>query len=285
MCLRFPRPEGGPTGGRAGILLISLLAVACNKTPTTALRVCADPNDLPYSNSQEEGFENRLAQLVARELDAKVSYTWWAQRRGFVRNTLNARSCDVIMGVPAGYEMVLTSRPYYRSTYVFVTREDRKLQITSLDDPVLRQLTIGVQLVGDDFANTPPAHALARRGIVEKVRGFPIFGDYSKPNPVSPILEAVTERAIDVAIVWGPQAGFFAGRSPVPLALAPVRSDPLSPDLPFTFSMSMGVRRGDTLLRDQLNEVIARNQPEIERLLQSYGVPRAPGTAAPVASR
>lgn len=274
MCLLCRSGRVGPWGSVAVLLLLGL-GLACRpEQPREALRVCADPNDLPYSNNQEEGFENRLARLVARDFDATVRYTWWAQRRGFVRNTLNAGSCDVIMGVPAGYEMVLTSTPYYRSSYVFVTRKDRHLAIRSLDDSVLRQQTVGVQLVGDDFANTPPAHALARRGIISNIRGFPVFGDYRQPNPVSPILRAVANGEIDVAIVWGPQAGYFARQSSTPLSIQPLAADPSSPDLPFTFAMAMGVRRGDTLLRARLNHFIEVNQAEIDRLLQSYGVPR-----------
>src|SRR6185369_8390665 len=122
------------------------------------LRVCADPNNLPFSNEKQEGFENRIAALVARELGMKVEYTWWAQRRGFLRHTLNAQRCDVVMGTPAHMEMLLPTRPYYRSTYAFVSRTDRHLALHSFDDKALRSLKIGVQLVGDDYTNTPPSH-------------------------------------------------------------------------------------------------------------------------------
>ena len=138
----------------------------CPRLPCTgvSLRVCADPNNLPFSNDRGEGFENKIAELIAAELGAELKYTWWAQRRGFVRNTLKAGDCDLWPGVISGFELLATSRPYYRSTYVFVTREDRDLDIASFDDPRLRQLTIGVQMIGNDAMNTPPAHALARRG-------------------------------------------------------------------------------------------------------------------------
>src|SRR6185437_16735276 len=142
------------------------------------LRVCADPNNLPFSNRAQQGFENRIADLIGHELGEPVTYDWWAQRRGFARNTLNADECDLVVGTVAGMEMLATTRPYYRSTYVFVTRRDRHLDIRSLDDPRLRHLRIGVQLIGDDFSNTPPAHALARRGIVQNVRGYPVQGNY-----------------------------------------------------------------------------------------------------------
>src|SRR5690242_9292188 len=116
------------------------------------LRVCADPNNLPFSNQQQEGFENKIADLIAREMNATVDYTWWAQRRGFIRNTLEAGQCDVVMGLPLGFEMAATTSPYYRSTYVFVYKKDRGLNLQSFDDPALRHLRIGVQLIGDDFA-------------------------------------------------------------------------------------------------------------------------------------
>ena len=144
--------------------------------PTTSqlwptVRVCSDPNNLPFSNGGGEGFENRLADLIARDAGTRVVYTWWAQRRGFLRNTLNAGLCDLVIGYPSGGETVKTTTPYYRSTYVFVTRRSRHLTIRSFDDPMLRRLKVGVQLVGDDGANTPPAHSLSRRGVIANVVG------------------------------------------------------------------------------------------------------------------
>ena len=166
------------------------------------LRVYADPNNLPFSNAAREGFENKIVDLIAQDLGATVAYTWWAQRRGFVRNTLKAGLCDLVPGTPSNIEMMGTTRPYYRSVYVFVTRADAPA-VTSLDDPALRQGKVGVHLIGDDGFNTPPAHALSRRGIVETVRGYSIYGDYAKPNPPARIVEAVASGEIDVAVVWG----------------------------------------------------------------------------------
>ena len=247
--------------------------------PPTALgtlRVCADPNNLPFSNHQGTGFENRLASLVAHDLGATVEYTWWAQRRGFVRNTLKAGSCDVIMGVPTGMDMVLRTAPYYRSTYVFVTRRDRGLTIRSLDDSVLRRVRVGVQLIGDDGANTPPAHALARRGIVQNVKGYTVYGDYAKESPPSRIIDAVAKGEVDVAIAWGPMAGYWARRSAVPLALTPV--EPVRDGrFPFVFDIALGVRRGDTTFRATLDSILTRRRGEIHRLLTEYGVPLVGG--------
>jgi mxaJ protein len=244
-----------------------------------ALRVCADPNNLPFSNRKEQGFENAIARLIAGELGTTVEYTWWAQRRGFVRNTLKAGMCDVIVGVPASFELAATTRPYYRSTYVFVTRRDRNLAIESLDDPRLRALKIGVQLIGDDGANSPPAHALANRGIVEHVTGFPVYGDYAKENPTRAIIDAVAAGTIDVAAVWGPIAGYFmksAKRNLVARAMTPQIDLPY---LPFVFDIAMGVRRGDDALRERLNGILAKRAPEIDAILARYGVPRVDRSA------
>ena len=153
------------------------IALGAASAEARTLRVCADPNNLPFSNQQREGFENKLVELIAADLGAEVDYVWRAQRRGVIRDGLNGGECDLIPGVATALEMLATTRPYYRSTYVFVTRADAKLDIGSLDDERLRTLKVGVQLVGDDGSNTPPAHALARRGIVENVRGYTLYGD------------------------------------------------------------------------------------------------------------
>ena len=237
------------------------------------LRVCADPNNLPFSNRQEEGFENKIAELIAKDLGTTVSYTWWPQRRGFIRNTLRADKCDVVMGVPSSYELVLATKPYYRSTYVFVYPKKSGLQIESLDDPVLRTLKIGVHTIGDDYANSPPAHALGARHIVKNVVGYSVYGDYDKPNPPGDIMDAVGHGDVDVAIVWGPIAGYFAKRQPVELELIPVSPRIDLPFLPFVYDISMGVRREDVQLKERLEEVLDRRAQEIRKILESYGVP------------
>ena len=251
-------------------------AVPQSRAPRPAprvLRVCADPNNLPFSNEKEEGFENRIAELLARDLHAKLEYTWWAQRRGYVRNTLSAGACDVLLGVPAGFERALTTTPYYRSTYVFVSPRAKRYGISSFDDPRLRTLRVGVQIVGDDYTNTPPAHALSRRGIVRNVKGYTLYGDYKEPNPPARIVDAVARGDIDVAVVWGPLAGYFAKRERVPLDVVPVtpRVDP--PRLPLTFAIAVGVKKGNAPLRDSLQRVLDRRRPEIRRILDDYGVP------------
>jgi mxaJ protein len=247
--------------------------------PDGLLRVCADPNNLPFSNQAEAGFENKLATMIAEHLGRPLSYTWWAQRRGFVRNTLKMGKCDVVMGVPSGYDLVETTKPYYRSTYVFVSRQDRHLELDSLLDPRLHQLTIGVHLVGDDGNNPPPAQALGEEGIVDNVRGYSIYGDYRQADPPARLIEAVEHGEIDVAAAWGPLGGYFAKLSPVPLTIAPIRDGERFAPQKFQFAISMGVRKGDDGLRDQLNAFIDKCHLEIAALLRTYGVPLVELTA------
>jgi mxaJ protein len=252
--------------------LVAVLILATGGAGGRELRVCADPNNLPFSNEKGEGFENRIADLVARDLGATVTYTWWAQRRGFIRNTLGAGLCDLIPGTMLGLEMLRSTRPYYRSGYVFVTRADGP-QVGSFDDPALRDLRIGVQLVGDDGINPPPAEALARRGLVNHVVGYTLYGDYATPNPAGRIVAAVAKGEIDVAVVWGPFAGYFAPRQPVPLMVTPVQPQ-TEGMIPMVFDIAMGVRRDDTPLKEEVDAALARHRGEIDAILAQYGVPR-----------
>jgi mxaJ protein len=239
------------------------------------LVVCADPNNLPFSNEAGAGFENRIAAIVARDLGKHIRYVWWAQRRGYARNTINDERCDLWPGVAAGVDMLATTTPYYRSTYVFVTRADRPLQGLTFDDERLRKLTIGVQMIGDDATNTPPAHAVARRGLIQNVRGYTVFGDYGRPNPPASIVDAVARGKIDVAIVWGPLAGYFSQRAGVPMRVEPVAPQVDAGQLPMAFSISMGVRKGDAALRGQIEKILQKEKPAIDAILRSYGVPLA----------
>jgi quinoprotein dehydrogenase-associated probable ABC transporter substrate-binding protein len=251
------------------------------------LRVCADPNNLPFSNEHREGFENRIADLVARDLHRELIYYWQPQRRGFIRATLNAGHCDLVMGVPAGFALTRNTRPYYRSTFVFVSRRSRHLDVRSLDDPRLRRLAIGIPMTGDDYDNPPPAQALAARRITAHVRGYTLYGDYGRPDPPRNLIDAVADGSVDVAIAWGPLAGYFARREPVALDLAPVTPERDGPGVQFAFDIAMGVRRSDAALAAALDDVLARRATEIRRLLDDYGVPHAgaPGRAAAAAPR
>jgi mxaJ protein len=258
--------------------LAAVLSTSCARQsqadPPRKLRVCADPNNLPFSNQRLEGFENKISGLLARELNAEVEYTWRPQRRGFIRDTLKANRCDVVIGVPANFEMAQTTAPYYRSTYVFVYRNDSGLRITSFDDPLLRRLKIGVQIIGDDGANAPPAHALARRGIVQNVRGYMVYGDYAQDSPPARIIDAVVNREIDVAVAWGPLAGYAAKRQNAPLELVTVSPQFELPSLPFVYDISLGVRRGENSFRKELEVALEHKRAEVEHILDDYGVPR-----------
>ena len=262
----------------AACLLVPGLAFAQAKSQ---FRVCADPENMPFSNRSQEGFENKIADVIAREFRATPSYIWWGQRRGFIRNTMNATlqegRCDVVIAVPAGYDLVRTTKPYYRSTYVFVYPKGKGHQFVSLDDPVLKKVKIGVHLLGDDYTNPPPVHELSKRGVVGNLVGFSTF--YSSENPPSSIIDAVAKGAIDVAIVWGPAAGHFVKEQRVPLTMVPVPSG--KGDLPFEFDISMGVKHGNDALRAQLEKVLDAKRVEIMRILTDYGVPLVERKANP----
>jgi quinoprotein dehydrogenase-associated probable ABC transporter substrate-binding protein len=255
---------------RLGPLGAAWLAIGAGAPP---LRVCADPNNMPFSNQRGEGFENEIATLVATGLHRQLAYFWLPQRRGFVHNSLDAGRCDLVIGVPAGYGRLQPTRSYYRSSYVFVSRADRRVRIESFDDPALRKLTIGIQLAGDDYDNPPAAQALAARHLARNVRGFTLYGDYSQPDPQRDIVDAVADRRVDVAVVWGPLAGYYVRRAPIALDLTPVAAERDAPAVPFTFDIAMGVRRGDASLLAAVDAIIVRRGPEIRRILRRYGVP------------
>jgi len=262
---------------RALIVLSTATIVLILDAPASQardLRVCADPNNLPFSNERGEGFENKIAELIAKRLDARLTYVWWAQHRGFIRKTLNDGLCDLVTGTTNGIELLRTTRPYYRSGFAFVTRTDGPV-ISSLDDPQLHRLRIGIQLVGLDGSNPPPSEALAKRGIVDNVRGYMVYGDYRDDNPAAGIMKAVAQGDIDVAIVWGPTAGYFAARHGPPLRVTLVTPQIDGPRLPMVFDANMGVRKDDQSLLDDVNAALARLKPQIDAILAEYHVPRA----------
>jgi mxaJ protein len=254
---------------RSALLATSLFCVATAAAPRE-LRVCADPDNLPMSGADASGFENRIARLVAAEMRAQLHYEWLPLRRGFVRKTLDAGSCDVLIGVPKDFDRVLTTRAYYRSSYVFVNGPAAR-GIDRFDDARLTRLIIGVQLVGNDLAATPTGHALAMTGHVENVRGFTIYGE---GPPSQRMVGAVAKGTLDAALVWGPQAGYFAALATPPLELRGVRTSPEFEGGPFEFDIAMGVRPGDTALRDELNAILERRRGDIDAILAAYSVPR-----------
>jgi mxaJ protein len=237
------------------------------------LRVCADPDNLPYSNAAGEGFENRIAELIAQDLHATLEYDWWPQRRGFVRRTLGAGMCELLIGVPADFERVSTTRPYYRSSYVFVTRAGEA--VPDFASPAIRARRIGVQLIGNDMAATPAGHALSRAGATANVTGFTIFGEGPAAQRMA---DAVRAGSIDAALVWGPQAGYFAARTQAPLSVSIARPPAGTPE-PFEFDVALGVKRGNKALLEELDGVLTRKQPEIDAILAQYHVPRTDAPA------
>jgi mxaJ protein len=261
-----------------GVLLVTAaaLAVMASAPPQGApseLRVCADPYDMPFSNDHEEGFENKIAELVAQDLHARVINYWWPSRRGVLRNSILGGFCDVMIQAPVGLDPVATTKPYYRSTYYLVYRAGRGLQLRSLDDTILKHLKIGVNMIGYDYTNTPPAHALGARGIV----GLVGFGNFLNPDPKADhpedIINAVAKDSIDVAIVWGPLAGYWAKRASTALTMVPLPDSDAVSGMPFAFDMAMAVRHRDKELKAELDSVIDRRHGDIVRVLEEYNVP------------
>lgn len=234
-------------------------------------KVCADPNNMPYSDAKGEGFENKLARLVARDLGEKPVFVFQRQTENFLDRGLKAHLCDAVMGVPVLLHDVAVTKPYYASTYVFVTRA-RDKPVSSLADPRLRHLKIGVHLVGDD--PTPPAAALGQEGIVNNVQGFMISGgDYAERDPPARPIQAVAAGTLDVAAVWGPIGGYYARHSPVPLTVTPMTGTRRFAPLVFQYAIGVGVRRQDVALKRRLDGILARQRERIRALLESYGVP------------
>ena len=238
------------------------------------LRVCADPDAMPLSNQKGEGFEQKIAELIGKEWDAKVEYAWWPVRRGFFSRALNGRYCDVAIEAPSGLDMAGVTEPYFRSGYVFVTRKDSGLDVTSLADPRLKKAKIGVNLLHSDAENTPPAMALSRYGVIGNLTGYSTF--YTEDDRPEDIINAVVDKEVDIAIVWGPVAGYFARTAKAPLIITPLPERDSLSDFPFQFDIAMGVRRRDRALRDSLNVLLERKRPEIQAILEQYGVPTFP---------
>jgi mxaJ protein len=235
------------------------------------LRVCADPNNMPFSNEKLEGIENKVAEVIAKDLGETVTYFWWPHQRGVVKRVLNAKHCDIMLGIPKGYDLVTWTRPYYRTGYVMAYRKDRKLKLRSLDDPALKTLKIGVQV------NTPPHEALGRRGIADNVVGYQLMFDsnFHAEDYPGKVVEDVLAGTVDVAMVWGPIAGYFAKKKGAPLEIVPI-DDPSDSTARFAFDISMGVRKGDKERKEQLEGALARRHDEIEHVLADFGVPLLP---------
>jgi mxaJ protein len=249
------------------LLLISGVGATAQ---TSELRVCADPHNMPFSSRDQTGFENRIAAILAHDLNARLTFVWQRMGLGFVREYLNKSQCDLLIGIPTNYRPVLTTSPYYRSTYVFVSRQSEPSP--SLTSPALHGLKIGVQVLDEQY--TPPGEALARRGLQDSIVGFDAIGDSADS-----IVRAVADQKVDIAIVWGPLAGYFAKKAGEHLRVTPVEPEVDPPGLPFTFEISMGVQKSNLALRDQLQKVLLDRQSDIRAILDEYGVPQLPLTS------
>lgn len=238
------------------------------------LRVCADPDNLPSSNQKGEGYENKIAELLARTWGDKLEYAWWPIRRGYFSRALNGRYCDVAITAPAGLDMAGVTGPYFKSSYVIVYRKDSGLALSSLADTTFRRLKIGVHLLNSDAENTPPAMAMSRFGSVGNLVGFSTFFSEAGERPED-IFQAVVDRKIDVAIAWGPMAGYFVKKMNAGLVVQPVQEDSVD-GIPFAYSMGMATRRRDRALRDSLQLFIEQQGPAIEGILKDFGIPTLP---------
>jgi quinoprotein dehydrogenase-associated probable ABC transporter substrate-binding protein len=230
----------------------------------TALRVCADANNLPFSNDKGEGFENKIADLLAADLKIPVHYTWFPDTIGFIRNTLGARRCDLIIGTAAGNELVQNSNPYYRSTYAFIYRADAH-PVTSLDDPVLQSATIGI------IAGTPPATLLMQKGLLGHLRSYQLLVDTRFNAPGHDLVHDVATGAVDVGILWGPIAGYYAKQETPPLVVTPLPAQQGAMKL--DFRITMGMRPNEPQWKRTINDLLRKKQNDINQILLSYGVP------------
>jgi len=267
--------------GRAGIalcLILPLFLIAAGVAAQTGeegsielvdpkvLRVCADPRDLPFSNEAGEGFENKIAELLAQKLGKTLAYEFYPGATGFVRNTLNAHRCDVIMGMPQGDDVVQGTNPYYRTTYSLVSKQGSGLEnVDSLEDPLLQNKRIGI------VAGTPPATNLAVNGLLGNIKSYPLVVDTRVDAPTSTMMGDLEGDRIDVAILWGPIAGYLAKNTKIPVKVTPLVKETSGQRM--IYRIGMGVRHSDQEWKRLLNKLIAENQAEITHILTTYGVP------------
>lgn len=231
----------------------------------SALRVCADPGNMPFSNVKGEGFENKIAELLASRLGVEVRYTWFPQAIGFLRNTLRARRCDLVIGIVSGAELVLNTNPYYRSAYVMVTRKADGITADRLDDPMLKSLKIGL------IAGTPPAAVVAQSGLMARAKPYDLLVDTRIDSPSHRMVEDLVAGSIDVALLWGPLGGYFAARHGDALAVTPLLHEAKSSRM--DYYIAMGVRPGETRWKRDIDELILENRDQIAAILHEYHVP------------
>jgi quinoprotein dehydrogenase-associated probable ABC transporter substrate-binding protein len=231
----------------------------------SALRVCADPNNLPFSDQKQQGFENKVADLLGSTLHLKVDYTWFPQVIGFVRNTLQAHRCDLVMGTVAGDEMMATTNPYYFTTYVMFYRSDKGFAFKGLQDPRLASLRLGV------VGATPPSNLLVRHDLMAHTKPYQLTVDTRVESPTRQMVQDVVDGTIDVGFLWGPIAGYYRKHDQLPLTLVPLADEPGAPRM--KYHIAMGVRGNEPEWRRHIDAVILARQAAISAILQGYGVP------------
>ncbi|MBB6253677.1 substrate-binding domain-containing protein [Nitrospirillum iridis] len=231
----------------------------------TELRICADPNDLPYSNQKGEGFENKIATLIGQDLKLPVSFVWFPQVMGFVRNTLRARQCDLVMGTVAGDPLMDNTSAYYHSGYMIVTRADSGIGATSLADPALADKRFGI------VAATPPTDLLLRHNLMAHATSYALAVDTRYESPARAMLQDLADRKIDVALLWGPIAGFYIKHEKLPLKAAFL--DPEGDSDRLDFRIAMGVRANEPEWRRTVDQALRRHRAEVDALLADYGIP------------
>jgi quinoprotein dehydrogenase-associated probable ABC transporter substrate-binding protein len=261
----------------ATALLLANTAAALAQAPTAnnpsielidpnVFRVCADPRNLPFSMENGSGFENKVAELFAKQLNKSVAYSWYPGSTGFVRNTLGAYKCDVIMGIPQGDDLVQVTNPYYRTTYALVFKPGTGLDgVDTLADARLKDKRIGI------VAGTPPATNMTVNGLMSKAKPYPLVIDTRFDSSAAAMMQDLAKGEIDAAVLWGPMAGYYAKEAGMPLTLVPLTKEKGGP--PLAYRISMGVRFSDQDWKRELNRLIHDDQPEINKLLLSYGVP------------
>jgi quinoprotein dehydrogenase-associated probable ABC transporter substrate-binding protein len=230
------------------------------------LRVCADPRNLPFSNEKGEGFENKLAELFADKLHKKLDYVFYPQATGFVRVTLAAHRCDVIMGFPQGDELVQGTNPYYRTAYALIAKPGSALdEVRTLEDAQLKGKRIGI------IAGTPPASNMAANGLMANAKPYPLMIDTRVDSSAAEMIKDLTSGEIDAGVLWGPMAGYYAKQASPPLHVTPLVKETSGPRL--AYRIGMGVRQADQNWKRLLNRLIQENQPAINKILLDFGVP------------
>ena len=257
--------------GIAGLLLGTLLLSAARAddhpeaVDRSSFRVCSDPSNLPFSNDKGEGFENKIAELLAAKLNVPLKYTWYPNSIGFLRNTLRVRRCDIVMGTVTGAELAQTTNPYYRSVYVMVTRKADNITADKIEDPALKNLKIGLT------AGAPPADIAAKNGLAANIKPYDLYVDTRVQTPGKDMINDLAKKEIDVALLWGPIAGYYAAQHGGELTVTPLVNEPKSTRM--EFYITMAVRPGENKWKNDINNLIRENKAEIDKILRDYHIP------------